>query len=127
MRRALLGVVPREILNRKRKAFTVRRFMTMYQEAWPTLQDYFRGSLSQELRYVDENEFLQTLAATKHGQLSNLTQLKRTISLELWLRMLTARKLVANPMVIGKEIETGQIVRQVAVSSSDVGERYIRC
>jgi asparagine synthase (glutamine-hydrolysing) len=117
MRRALVGIVPSEILERKRKAFTVRRFMTMYEEAWPTLQDRFHNSLSQQFHYVEENKFLQTLATTIHGHLSNLVQLNRSITLELWLRTLVAQERILHPTVIEEEIESRQIVNAVGISS----------
>jgi asparagine synthase (glutamine-hydrolysing) len=91
MRRAMVGIVPPEILQRKRKAFSVRRVMTMYEELWPILKDRFHNSLSEECHFIVDKQFLHVLESTSHGQLSNLVRLNRTISLELWLRSLTAR------------------------------------
>jgi asparagine synthase (glutamine-hydrolysing) len=118
MRRALAGIVPDEILQRKRKAFVVRRAMTMYDESWPKLQDCFRNSRSRDLRYIDESKFLQTLAATIRGQLSNLIQLNRAIALELWLKRLAAQKrsLLWHPEIDGKKIETRHIINPVGAS-----------
>jgi asparagine synthase (glutamine-hydrolysing) len=94
MRRALEGIVPSEVLHRRRKAFVVRRFMTMFEGAWDTLQGIFSNSVSQQLNYVDDKLFLQALAATIHGRLFNLVPLIRTIALELWLRNLIAQELI---------------------------------
>jgi asparagine synthase (glutamine-hydrolysing) len=113
MRRALAGIVPPEILHRKRKAFTVRSVMVTYEEAWPMLQDRFHESLSQKLQYVNENKFLQALLATIHGQLASLVQLNRTITLELWLRMLADHKCLSYPAIMRKEITTPQVVHPV--------------
>jgi asparagine synthase (glutamine-hydrolysing) len=111
MRRALIDVVPSEIIHRKRKAFTVRRVLAGYGEAWPALQARFDNSLSQSLHYVDESKFLQTLDDAIHGQLSNLTRLNRTIALELWLRMLLVRNelIIQHLAVPQNKFEIGQL------------------
>ena len=106
MRRALRDVVPSEILDRKRKGFVVRRIMTTFEDAWPTMQKRFSGSLSQKMHYVDDNQFLKAVSGTLHGELSNLTQLSRTVAIELWLRTLTDQNRIGPPTPSQKGIET---------------------
>jgi hypothetical protein len=96
MRRAMTGIVPRKILERKRKAFVVRRYMTMYAESWPDLVGYFNGSISQNLGYINDAKLLDALTSVIHGEQSHLVPLARTIAIELWLRSLESQGLISN-------------------------------
>jgi asparagine synthase (glutamine-hydrolysing) len=123
MRRSLISVVPSEILQRKRKAFAVRRPMTMYEEAWPVLRQLFRDSLCQQFHYVNDDIFLHSLTETIHGRLLGLIQLSRTIAVELWLRRLITQKLICHPSVTGKETQARPIVYPVTALWKRLNER----
>jgi asparagine synthase (glutamine-hydrolysing) len=116
MRRALINIVPSEILQRKRKAFVIRRFLTMYAEALPELRHQFSSALSQRLHYVDSETLLQTLTASIHGKQVNAVQLNRTIALENWLRALSSHRRIS---------EAGAIEGRHVLQESD--ERLVTC
>ncbi len=95
MRRALVGIVPEEILNRKRKAFVVRAPMAAVSAASPKLVEMSYSLVCSSLRIVDANGLRDALAAVVNGQQIAVTALMRTLSLEYWLRDLERRELVS--------------------------------
>jgi len=85
MRRALVGIVPDEILNRKRKAFVVREPIEVVSREWSTLetgQDMVTSSLS----IVDPKAFAEILRGVRNGMDVSIAALVRTVTIELWLR-----------------------------------------
>lgn len=88
MRRALAGIVPNEILDRKRKAFVVRGPLAHIAAEWQSLVDASRSMRSESLGIVDPQSFLDALKRAANGQDGPLIPLLRTISLERWLRSL---------------------------------------
>jgi asparagine synthase (glutamine-hydrolysing) len=92
MRRALLGIVPEEVLNRKRKAFVVRSPMKAIAKDWTCLTEMSNHMVSAELRMVDAKVFREALENTRRGEESHIVALMRTIQIECWLRHLTDRR-----------------------------------
>jgi asparagine synthase (glutamine-hydrolysing) len=86
MRRALLNIVPREILERRRKAFQLRAPLHTLQQAYPVLQTLFSDSAVADLGFVDVDRLRRALEATAQGDPTWWQALIRTISLELWLQ-----------------------------------------
>lgn len=86
MRRAFRGVVPDEILNRKRKAFISRGpIVALQQELDRLLLEMNQTALS-DLGIVDEHQFQQHLKRAAEGQEEPIVPLLRTLLLEAWLR-----------------------------------------
>jgi asparagine synthase (glutamine-hydrolysing) len=84
MRRALAGIVPDEVLNRKRKAYAARGAILAVSRAGASAVT--RGMVSDSLDIIDEKSFLEALHAAGHGQGVPVVPLIRTLDLEFWLR-----------------------------------------
>jgi asparagine synthase (glutamine-hydrolysing) len=88
MRRALRGIVPAEILNRKRKAYvsaSPARAAAMHLER---LLPSSCPMMSEAARIVVSSAFLEALDAARRGRLVPSIPLLRTVALEVWLKAL---------------------------------------
>jgi len=90
MRRALVGIVPDEILNRKRKAFVVRAPLLAISKDWPKLVEMTQHMVTSSLGIVDPECLLAALQEARHGEEMFALRLTRTIYMESWLRNLGA-------------------------------------
>jgi asparagine synthase (glutamine-hydrolysing) len=88
MRRALVGIVPDEILNRRRKAFVVRGPMTSIAANWASLATLTRHMASESFGIVDSRIFLNTLTKVRQGQELALITVMRTLAIEEWMVLL---------------------------------------
>jgi asparagine synthase (glutamine-hydrolysing) len=87
MRRALESLVPAEVLERRRKAFLIRRPLKYLQFAYESSPSLYQNSRAAELGYIDVQKFRQSLeAAANGGEVRWWHALMKTIILELWLR-----------------------------------------
>lgn len=84
MRRALVGIVPDEILNRKRKAFVVRGPMMAMLAERPKLIELSEEMLTASLGIVSSKKFARTLQQAHLGKY--VTFMMRTVEVECWLR-----------------------------------------
>ena len=89
MRRALTGIVPSELLNRKRKAFVTRGPRTGMEREWPRLVQLSQHMLVSSLGIADSTRFLEGLRKLRQGADDPIVPLIRTLGIELWLRNLT--------------------------------------
>ncbi|MCI0724257.1 MAG: asparagine synthase-related protein [Acidobacteria bacterium] len=97
MRRALAGVLPKEILDRKRKAYVARAPLVRIASSWPRLQALSRRMVCSSLGFVDQERFSEALQRAKHGQADHLVLLINTLKLELWLQDLCVRGVLDAP------------------------------
>jgi asparagine synthase (glutamine-hydrolysing) len=88
MRRALAGIVPDRVLNRKRKAFVERSTLLAIAHEWPILVEITEHLLVEEMGIVDAVAFHDALKAARDGREVALGRLKRTLAVEYWLRQL---------------------------------------
>lgn len=86
MRRALAGIVPEEILNRKRKAFVVRGAMLSLSTDLQTRGRMTSQMLSASLGIVDQKAFAAALQKAGEGSQVSTVTVIRTLTMELWLR-----------------------------------------
>lgn len=91
MRRALIGVVPHEILNRKRKAFVTRGPRVSIAAELPRLLELSQHMLMSSFRIADSSRFVEALHRIRQGEDVAIVPFMRTLGVELWLRNLTAR------------------------------------
>jgi asparagine synthase (glutamine-hydrolysing) len=85
MRRALAGIVPSEILNRRRKAFIARAPLVSIRNELPRLLEITKNMSSNRAGIVDDAVFRKVLVrAVETGELSIVPAL-RTLLLEAWL------------------------------------------
>ena len=96
-RRSLAGLVPAEVLGRRTKQFAARTPVLAIGNRWKELEGIFSQSHSSALGYVDGSQFLSAVRAGINGSAIHIVRMVRTISLELWLRDMTARGLLAAP------------------------------
>jgi asparagine synthase (glutamine-hydrolysing) len=90
MRRALVGIVPDEILNRKTKAFVVRSPMVDISNNWAHFAEMTQNMLSTSLGIVDPERISEALQKVRRGEEVPMVTLRRTLFLEDWLKDLRA-------------------------------------
>ena len=88
MRRALAGIVPREILERKRKAYVSRGLVKVLASEWRLLRE--APLSSEDLRIVDSDSLGKSVEQAEQGKDVPVLPLLRTLALERWLRELRA-------------------------------------
>jgi asparagine synthase (glutamine-hydrolysing) len=90
MRRALVNVVPEEILNRKRKAYVARNPNLSIVAGWNTL---CRGKelASAQLGIVNAGEFATAVEKVRQGHDVPIVPLFRTLAIEAWLSQFPSR------------------------------------
>jgi asparagine synthase (glutamine-hydrolysing) len=89
MRRAFRGIVPDEIIDRKRKAFAVRSPLFAFATNDPLRGELKEGMLSDLFGYVDFRRLAKTIEIARQGGEAPMAALVRTITLEHWLRHLS--------------------------------------
>jgi asparagine synthase (glutamine-hydrolysing) len=85
-RRALVGIVPNEVLNRKRKAYVSHTILSIIRQDWPQLMALTEGMACQSLGFIDAGRLSQTLVDALAGRELHVVGLMRTMALESWLR-----------------------------------------
>jgi asparagine synthase (glutamine-hydrolysing) len=94
MRRALTGIVPSEILERKRKAFVIRAPMTAISTEWGRLSEMRHRMVSSGLGIIEPNSFYETLEKARHGQEVPIVALVRALAVEAWLKRICGQKIL---------------------------------
>jgi len=132
LRRSLAGIVPPEILERRRKAFLARAPMAALFSEWPALEGMAAHMLSGALGIVDPNSFTQTLLQARQGREIPMVWMLRTIAIEFWLRSMRDRRILPIPPYFASPCEpferkhrarnalpTGQVFRRLEKNSGD--------
>lgn len=88
MRRALAGIVPDEVLNRRRKAFATRGPLATLATEWTTLLQCSQSTATASLGIIDQEVLSQVLQSARSGQEIPVSLLARALALEWWLREL---------------------------------------
>jgi asparagine synthase (glutamine-hydrolysing) len=100
MRSALRGIVPAEVLERKRKAYVVRKPLLSLQNARDDIQALFTHPLLAEYGLVIPSILQSAAQSVSAGREPQLwTSLMRSISLELWLRSGSVSSSEAKPFI----------------------------
>jgi asparagine synthase (glutamine-hydrolysing) len=86
MRRALVGIVPQEILERKRKAYVLRGPMVAIARNWTGLRAFTSHMVTEEMGIVDACKFRKVLSRIREGAVVPLSPVIRTLLIEQWLR-----------------------------------------
>jgi asparagine synthase (glutamine-hydrolysing) len=122
MRRALVGIVPCEVLDRKRKAFVARGPLANISAQWPSLLEFGQRMLASSVGIVDSERFIEALQKARHEQEVPLVHLMRTLGAELWLQNLRDWKVLSNFDSLGEmpAISDFPKTRHVKVISSNV-------
>jgi asparagine synthase (glutamine-hydrolysing) len=105
MRRALAGIVPSEILERKRKAFVSRGLVKVLAAEWQRLKR--RGTLcGEEMGFVVSQSLDAAVKQAEQGNDVPIIPLLRTLALEQWLRDLSELSIQRNISLCDNAIET---------------------
>jgi asparagine synthase (glutamine-hydrolysing) len=99
MRRAMSGVVPIQILDRKRKGFVSRSPWAAIQGQLDNLFEATSGMVTSSMGVVDENNFVNALKGIRAEQRTNIVAVLRTFNLEHWLRYLRDRNLLLSTQI----------------------------
>ena len=91
LRRAMKGIVPDEILNRKRKAFVVRQLIAALSEACDFLTKDRREFLCASYGIAEFRPFVDALRSASRGHEIPLIPLIRAVALEQWLRTINGQ------------------------------------
>jgi asparagine synthase (glutamine-hydrolysing) len=94
MRRALVGIVPDEILNRKTKAFVARAPFEAIANDWARFAGLTQNMLSSSLGIVDTGRILEALRKVRSSEEVSIIALQRTLWLEEWLKDLRALRII---------------------------------
>jgi len=99
MRRALAGIVPEELLRRRRKAYVVRSPLAAIANNWATLYDATQHMLTASIEIFDATAFRSVLEQARHGQEVQLVALTRTLEIEFWLRNARSHGIIEKAVV----------------------------
>jgi asparagine synthase (glutamine-hydrolysing) len=88
MRRALMGIVPDEILNRKRKAYVARSPMAAISAEYARLVEMTQHMVCGSIGIVNPKSFAEALRQVLQGQETPFVVLMRAVGIEYWLRCL---------------------------------------
>ena len=86
LRRSMAGIVPDEILRRKRKAFVTRRLTALLTDAYDSFVADRHEFLCARHGIVEPRAFFQAFDAARRGNSESVIPIVRTIALEQWLR-----------------------------------------
>lgn len=116
MRRALIGIVPEEILNRKRKAFVSRGPIASVSAAWPRVVAETQHMITAELGIVNQATFLKALDDARHGRTIHVVYMVRTLAMEAWLRHLCRWSVTKFPTTTGTQLAVYKTTERKEVS-----------
>lgn len=88
MRRALIGIVPDGILNKRGKSFVARAPLVAIARDWANIVQITQSMVSSALGIVDSEPFLAALQKGRRGEDVATIDLTRALFLEEWLKRL---------------------------------------
>lgn len=101
MRRALIQLVPSEVLFRRTKTSAVRCYSVTLEKNWGKLEQILVSPLVSDLGYADKAQFHSSLIAMKCGRMPPyFLRLLKLLSLELWLRNAESRGVISIKHVV---------------------------
>ncbi len=89
MRRSLVGIVPDEILDRKRKAYVVRAPAAAINARWDDIRQLTKNMVAESLGILSGSSFLRVLESARDGRSIVSLPAQRMLQLEGWLRSIT--------------------------------------
>jgi asparagine synthase (glutamine-hydrolysing) len=98
MRRALAGIVPAEILDRKRKAVVARGPTLAISEQWAHLVPLTQQIVTSSLGIVATKDFIDALENARRGREVPIVPLLRTLAIERWLKNMVQQHRLQMPL-----------------------------
>lgn len=96
MRRSLVGIVPEEILSRKRKAFAARGPVSALR-SWTVTPRVPERLFSHLHGIIDQTLFRQSIDHLLQGEEMPVVPMLRLVALEAWLRHIDSKGLLSQP------------------------------
>jgi asparagine synthase (glutamine-hydrolysing) len=100
MKCALVGILPDEILNRRKKEIvpqeTPNNTPAERTAEWPSAAEIGHQIAGSSAGIIDPNRFFEALRKVQNSEEVPLDSLKRTLTLESWLRHLTTKQVIGN-------------------------------
>jgi asparagine synthase (glutamine-hydrolysing) len=123
LKRALVGIVPSELLNRRRKPFVPQQRNRGNSIEWFGLAEIGRRLISNSIGIVDPDRFWEALQKARCNKDISAYSLARTLTFESWLRHLTIHRVLQNSMSPEKEdypssLDTKELHRSANPQSS---------
>jgi asparagine synthase (glutamine-hydrolysing) len=94
MKRALVGIVPNELLNRRRKTFVPPEPAKDTSTEWPSQLEVGLQIAGGSAGIIDPDRFGEALRKARRDEIAPIESLKRTLTLESWLRHLGTKQLI---------------------------------
>jgi asparagine synthase (glutamine-hydrolysing) len=116
MRRALAGVVPEEVLGRKRKAFVARAPLAAISAECTSLAKMNRDRVWVSFGITDADAVLESLQKVQKGGKVPLVPLLRTFTLAAWVIELAHRRLLDQPNQEARQAGQGFEQREIPLS-----------
>lgn len=99
MKRALIGIVPDELLNRRKKAAVTQEPQKNASTEWPSSLQIGPHVVSGSIGIIDPHRFEDALQKARHREEVAIDSLKRTLLLESWVRHLSIQRVLTKAMV----------------------------
>lgn len=125
LRRALAGIVPADVLNRRRKAFVVRGPMAAISAHRTKFIELTEHMVSSSIGIVDPIVFLKTLNTAHQGQEVPIVTVMRTLSIELWLRAARDQGILRNQDSSIENVARDPLCGQDALTGSARERAYL--
>jgi asparagine synthase (glutamine-hydrolysing) len=107
MRRALAGLLPAEVLSRRKIPMGGRQPSRVFEKHWNKLESALRSPLISRLGYINQQDFHASFIAVKNGDPPlQFLRLKRTLFWELWLRRAIAQRVISIEPKVRVTLET---------------------
>jgi asparagine synthase (glutamine-hydrolysing) len=90
MRRALRGIVPEEILTRRRKAYVSRQPANLLRERVGEILAIVNSSTTSQIDWIDPEALVKTMKAVESGDFQAYLPLIRTVLFEAWFEVAAA-------------------------------------
>jgi len=105
MRRSLDGIVPTEILSRRRKAYVVRGSLAAFVTQWSNVMAITQNMASDAAGIIDQEALRRTSDLVRQCLESPTVALARSFALEEWLRQVSMAKIIdsRNPAVVNSK------------------------
>ena len=103
MKRALVGIVPDELLNRRRKTFVPPEPKMDDSMELLSLAEIGQHIIGSSVGIIDPDRFADALQKAQCHEDGSIGSLNHTLTLESWLRHLTIQKVLTNPMPTKRE------------------------
>lgn len=118
MKRALVKIVPAELLGRRQKAVISRELKEGRSDEYPRPTELAGSMLSNSIGIVDINRFAEALQKAELKEEGAWASLTRTLVLESWLRQLEKRGLLTHSMSRRSQIPVCVEVRRALSAES---------